>query len=526
MTLTPPEFEIPEDSQPPVAAEVPAEQAGSPSLPAGRTQSRTLKVMILASGEFLSTLVNLGSLAVLARVLTIDDYATYRQTILAFFFAVPLLTLGLPQAPYYFLPTEHRRPRAVLLENVLLLAGMGLVFSVFLLAGGGKILAMRFNNPGLERTLILFAPYPLLIMPAMGLAACLMARGQTKAVAIYNVFSRLVTGGLIIGAVLLWRSAPGAIIANVAAAGVVLLPALWLMMRATRGGQTSLPKASGMWEQTKFAVPLGLAAALAMLSASLDKVVVASMCSTADFAIYANGAMEIPLIGVVTGSITAVLLPDIRRLYLEGRKSEALELWKRGAAKSALIILPLMCFLFCMAPDVMTVLYSPKYAASALPFRLYLLLLPIRVVTWGAMFMAAGKTQLILYRAALELGLNLVLSILFVRLLGYIGAAVAGILTIYFWSVPYNMHTIGRQYGAKFAAVLPARKLLQIIAVSAIACVACSPTLFLPNLPDAIRLGLAAPLYAVLLGALMGKARLLPVESLWRRVVAIHHGVR
>ena len=47
------------------------------ALPAGRTQSRSIKVMILASGEFLSTLVNLGSLAVLARVLTIDDYATY-----------------------------------------------------------------------------------------------------------------------------------------------------------------------------------------------------------------------------------------------------------------------------------------------------------------------------------------------------------------------------------------------------------------------------------------------------------------
>ncbi len=496
------------------------------ALPPGRTQSRSLKVMILASGSFLTTLVSMGSLAVLARVLTVNDYATYRQTILAFFFAVPLLTMGLPQALYYFLPTEHRRPRAVLLENMLMLTGMGLIFSVFLLAGGGKLLAMRFNNPDLERTLMLFAPYPVLIMPAMGLGACLMARGHVKAVAVYNVLSRLVTGGLIIGAVLLWRNASAPIIANVAAAGVVLVPAIWLMIRATRGGQTSLPKASGMWQQTKFAVPLGLAVAIGTVTASLDKVIVASMCSAQDFAIYANGAMQIPLVGVVTGSITAVLLPDIRRLRAEGNNTEALALWKRGAVKAALILLPLTCFFFCMAPEAMTVLYSSKYAASALPFRLYLLLMPIRVVTFGAMFMAAGKTHLILYRTAIELGFNVMLCILFVYWLGYIGAALAGIATVYMWSVPYNMHIIGRQYGAGFTNVLPAKTFLLIAVISTIACIACLPTFLLPSLPPAARLGVTAPLYALLVGALMLKARLLRVKPLWRRAVALLHGVR
>lgn len=311
------------------AAEPAVDQADASSGQlAQRPQSRAKKVMILASGSFLTTLVNMGSLAVLARVLTVNDYATYRQTILAFFFAVPLLTLGLPQALYYFLPTEKRRPRAVMLENTLMLTGMGMIFSVFLLAGGGKLLAMRFNNPDLEHTLMLFAPYPVLIMPAMGFAGCLMARGKAKAVAVYNVFSRAITGVLIIGAVLLWRNPSAPIIANVAAAGIVLIPALWLMIRATTGGLAEdRPKLAGVLQQARFAVPLGLAATLATMSASLDKVVVASMCGPKDFAIYANGTMQIPLISVVTGSIMAVLLPDIRRLRTEGKNNEALELW-------------------------------------------------------------------------------------------------------------------------------------------------------------------------------------------------------
>ena len=39
MTLTPAEFEVPEDSQLPLAAQVPAEQAGSPAFPPGRTRA-------------------------------------------------------------------------------------------------------------------------------------------------------------------------------------------------------------------------------------------------------------------------------------------------------------------------------------------------------------------------------------------------------------------------------------------------------------------------------------------------------
>ena len=79
--------------------------------------------------------------------------------------------------------------------------------------------------------------------------------------------------------------------------------------------------------------------------------------------------MEVPLIGIVTGSVTAVLLPDITRLFQEGRKAEALAIWQRSAMKTSLILIPAMWLLFFLAPEVMTVLFSSKYAESALPFR-------------------------------------------------------------------------------------------------------------------------------------------------------------
>jgi len=128
------------------------------------SQSRTTKVLALSLGTFLTQLVGMASGIVLARVLTKGDLATYRQTMLAYHFAVPFLTLALPSALYFFLPRKPGAERTVLFSNLVPLAIMGIVFSVFLLAGGARLLAWRFNNPDLEHTLRLLASCPLFVL--------------------------------------------------------------------------------------------------------------------------------------------------------------------------------------------------------------------------------------------------------------------------------------------------------------------------------------------------------------------------
>jgi len=485
-------------------------------------QSRTFKAGILASGQFLTSCTVLIAFAVLSRAFSVRDYATYRQTMLAYGFAAPLLMLGLPQALYYFLPGEKQRARAVLLENLLLLSLMGFVFSLFLLLGGNRLLAWRFNNPALEKTLLVLAPYPLFMLPAAALGACLMARDRVKQVAVFNVISRLVLLAIVLAASLIWRTPLAAILGTVIAAAVVLLPALSLMLRSTREGEARL-SIRGMSSQLKFSVPLGLAGALATISYTLDKVIVAAMCPPEQYAVYANGAMEIPLIAVVTGSVTSVLLPDIARLHKEGRVAEAIELWKRSAEKTALIILPTMCLLFCMAPEVISVLFSSKYADSAIPFRFYLCLMPIRVVTFGAMLQAAGRSDLLLWRSAGTLLINLVLSIILVHIFGYIGAVISAILTTYLYSVPVFVNLIGREYKVTAARVLPYVSILKILVVSAVAAAVLLPNMLLHGISNVVRLAVFSPLYAtvviylfVSLGLVDRTAVLAPIRRIFR----------
>jgi O-antigen/teichoic acid export membrane protein len=238
-----------------------------------------------------------------------------------------------------------------------------------------------------------------------------------------------------------------------------------LMFAACNVGSL-LPMTKSMWSQLKYAVPLGLAGMIGKISLSLDKMIVSSMCTPEQFAVYVNGAIEIPLIGILTGSVMAVLIPDLVKIYKAAQYQELMELWHRAMVKCALFIFPIMIFLFVMAPEVMRVLFSVKYEASAVPFRIYLLLLPIRITTFGAIFMAAGKNTLILYRTIVGLLLNLVLSIILIKFIGAIGAAVATVIVIYVWNIPYCLFFIGKILHTGIFRIFPYQRLANILLIA------------------------------------------------------------
>ena len=95
--------------------------------PSMASLSLTVKTLLPASGKAITALSAVLATVILTRALTRADYATHKQVLLVFSMASPLLMMGLLRALYYFLPGEEKRPRAVLLENLLsLFIGAGL----------------------------------------------------------------------------------------------------------------------------------------------------------------------------------------------------------------------------------------------------------------------------------------------------------------------------------------------------------------------------------------------------------------
>lgn len=426
--------------------------------------SRTLKAGILSLGKLLTSVVGILSAMVLSRLFSKSDYATYRQSLMVYSFAAPLLMLGLPNAIYFFMPNRPDLKRNIIASNIFLLALTGSFFTVFLLFGGSAFLASQFNNAKLARTLPVIAFYPLFVLPVTGLSACLTVNDRIKTLASFNVVSRLLMFLCALLPVFIFKTPFSGVVGYVIGGVVVMVPALYLFHISVDTGQYRI-NLHGMMEQLKFAVPLGLASMVGVLSLNLDKVLISKFYTPDIFAVYINGAMELPLVGVVTGSVTAIILADITKMIAASSFTDALNLWKRAAVKCSVIILPLFGIFMLLAPEIMVLLYGEQYVDSAIPFRIYLLLLPIRVVSFGVVLMGAGKSHLVLINSVVGLLLNLVLSLLLIKWIGYLGVVVATVIVVYVWSVIFNIYFIRRILRCSYRDVFPFIETGRILAI-------------------------------------------------------------
>lgn len=483
------------------------------------TQSRSIKAIILASGQTLTALVGIVSAAVLSRLFNQDDYATYRATLLAYTFAAPFVVLGLHQALYYFLPNEKERTRGVLVENLTLLVIGGLVLTLFLLFGGNYLLARRFNNPALVTTLLILAPYPLLIIPTSAISACLMARDQAAQVAKYNVASRIIMLLAVVVPCLIFPNPTTAIIGVVVGASITSVTAITLMLRACNAGPWR-PTLQGMRSQFNFSVPLGLSTMASTVSRSLDQVFVAALCTPATFAVFVNGAMPIPLISIVTGSVTSVLIVDYAKLYKEGKTEEIVALIHRAMVKCALILIPAMAFLLCMAPELMRFIYGARYEGSADPFRIYLLLLPIRTLTFGAILMATGHSRLLLYQTILSLTVKVSLVWFAVSYFGAIGAAATSVVVVYSVTIPYLLVAIRKILQQPINRLFPWRDLLKVGVASFAPATVVIGLQHVLAVPDVVALSINGTVYVALTLAMFSWFGFVSIPALFEQLTS------
>lgn len=422
-------------------------------------------------------IVHVVSGMVFARTLTVGDYGTYLQTFLAYDFAVPILTLGLPSALYYFLPGAKERKKGLVLDNLVLMFLAGLIFSLFLLFGGTELLAKRFNNPELSKTLRWMIFYPLYTFPILIGSAVWVTQDKVKLNAKYNVFTGLFLTITLIASVILTRSYEAPTLVRILLPIAFLPVAIHLIFKYVPGGWYK-PSLSSMWEMAKFSIPLGLATVFGTLTLQLSNVVVSMLTSPEDFAVYANGAKEIPLIGIITGSIGVIIMADMAKNIKEGDFKKALELFRKSTTLSAIFLMPIMIFLMVFAESFVDVLFSNKYELSVLPFRIYLFMLPVRIVYYGSAFIALGKTKAVLFRSIISLVLTALFAYILTLWIGYVGAAIATVAVSYVWAIPYNLITLSKAFSCSIFYVIPFKRIGRITLFSIISIIPSGIILF------------------------------------------------
>ena len=218
-------------------------------------------------------------------------------------------------------------------------------------------------------------------------------------------------------------------------------------------------------KQFKYAIPVGFASAIGIVTINIDNLFISSYFSPSKLAEYVNGAMELPFIGIITGSVMAVLMPEFVSRYNKNKLNDVLKLWHSSITKVAIIFFPLMCFLFIFSEEFMVVFFSEKYIQSADIFRIYLLQLPCRITIFGIILLSMNQTSFVLKSTLLCLLINLVLNFILINSLGVVGPAIATIISLYFISL-LQLKKISSKLKSNMFQILPWKYLFSILLIS------------------------------------------------------------
>jgi len=471
------------------------------------SNSLTKKVGYITFGRTLASLSSIIAGAILSRYLTKDVYGTYRQLWLVYNTLYPLIALGIPTSVNYFIPQLQHKERTVFNTQTfaVLTFGGAILSAAFFF--GASLIAGIFHNPALIPVARLFALVPLLTLPTLyyqNLFICLDRPILVAGLSAGLAFGRLVAVStpLIMG-----YGLSGVLIGLLVFSFAQLFIVAYLMFRPF-GLHFSSWEFGLLAQQFRYAFPIGIASVVGTLTKQLDKIVISSFFVASQYAVYANGAIEIPLIGIVTGSVTAVLMPEFVRLNVDGKSEQLVALWHSAIRKVALIILPVMIFLLIYAPEFLTLLFSSKYAESATIFRVYLLALPNRVTTFGTILLSIGLSRLVMRYSLYTLVLNVGLNYLLIKTVGFVGPAIGTVIAIYF--VNYlQLRKIASVMSSSLRVIFPWRILTKSIVVALVAGGASIwPKVFYSHLPSLLELLYGGGTYVIVFiaGAIWSKA--------------------
>jgi O-antigen/teichoic acid export membrane protein len=392
--------------------------------------SLTFQSGILVFARSIEKIVTLLLFIVLSRYLSKEDYGTYRQLLLLFSTFSAIFMLGLPASINYFVPQfDNEKRKAILLQTMLILFCMG-IFMAIIFWQGSSFFSKFMGNPELENLLKYFSLFPVFVLPTLFYQEFLICSARTKQACILSIILSLLKFLCVLIPVLL--NCPliyivyGLVIFSIIQFLVISIDLYYPFRKIKTALSFVFAK-----EQLLFALPLALSAIISILLRKVDQFMVSYYFTPDQYAIYSNGAMEVPFLAIITNSVVAVLMPYLVRNYKNNKIDDFIHKWKNSIIKTSLVVFPISIFLIFFAKEAIIILFSKKYTGSIIIFQIYLLLEVVRITNFGYILLALGKPKFMFKYNSIALVINIIMNLLLIKLLGLIGPAIATVISIY-----------------------------------------------------------------------------------------------
>lgn len=397
----------------------------------------TTSTIYLVLGSSLTAITFLIIDVVLARTVSVELVGEWKQLILLVQLFIPIFYIGVPEGFKYLLAKNPKR------QNYLFHNALGLVFlittGVFILNffGFWNWVLNFIGNKNSTESLQLF---PFIYL-------CIMVYSMLHYIAINNyntiLFFKAVIAAsifqlLLIGVLFFCYSGVDFLKQNVSWIFVVLILGNYgiRVFVLQKGVSFSLKKLrlrkDIIIKMFTFGLPLYLASYVGILTLNIDKVIISKLGGLNEFAIYSIGAVEVPLIGMISVALAKSMFPKLVELVSKKNGRDAKELWIRTTLKLSIITYPIIIILMIVAKPLILFLFGNDYQNAIPVFRAYLLILIWRNNAYGAILQAKGKTNLIMFFSIMAFVLNAGLSYILYLHIGVVGVVYATFIAVMF----------------------------------------------------------------------------------------------
>jgi len=396
----------------------------------------TQRAALLVAANVAALVMSFALPLVLVRMLSRTEFGLYKQAFQIMASALSLLNLQVAVSVFYFMAREPGKKLQVAM-NVLIFYGLlGALVALFFLLYPEWVTLIFQSAELVPHTRLLGFAILFWLVPT-GIEGVPIAAGDVRVASVLIVAAQFTKAILMLVAALVFGSITAILWAAIIQGA--LQTAFLLGYIRHRFGRLLAPIDWPLFKaQLSNALPFGIGGIAAVAQMDLHNYFVSYHFDPATFAIYAVGCFQLPLLGLLTGSLSVALNPEVAQYEKEGNYQGIYLVWVQAMRHLAFFLAPTYALLLLARREFITALFTSDYEASVPIFtinlfsvllaimlhlpvlrvfdqlkyvrlKLYLMLLP---VTWVALYLGlrtaglVGIAAAVIFVQALDVAIN------------------------------------------------------------------------------------------------------------------------
>lgn len=394
--------------------------------PAKQPPRLAVQAFWLTGSKLIAALLNIGLPIFLVRLMAQTEYGVYKEAFLFVGTATTAATFGVGMSVFYFIPRHPGRGGQIAF-NVLVYNFIAGWIPLIVLLFYPQILSTLFRTSALEPLAALLGILVLLTLTSSLVEQIPTALQDVRYSTIFIIGTQLTRAITLAAAVILFRSIKSLIIASMLNQVFSIALLFWYLRGRFPRFWTQFS-----WrffrEQLAYALPYGAFGLLWVVQKDLDNYFVSYSLGPRDYAIYAVGWLDVPLISLIMESVVSVLIVRVSALQQENRKKDIRTITAASTNRLAAIQFPLFMLFLVAGHDLIVLLYTKAYEQSANIFLITILLLPLNVFLLDPIIRAFKNLRnfVLVVRICIFVGLFCVLGPV-IRHFGVMGAAITAV---------------------------------------------------------------------------------------------------